>query len=230
MVQGVLRCLFERWGLPARIRVDNGAPWSTWADVPAALALWWVGLGIEPIFNHIHCPKENTFVERCNGLIDPWGEPSGCANFADWQQKLSWVEQTQREVYPAKEGKSRLATYPALLGNPRTYSIAQEPTLWQIARVRAYLAQGRWPRLVSKIGQITLYGRAYSIGHKYAHQQAWVSLDPTTNEWVVQQEDGTEIGRRQAEQITAECICGLKVAHPRPPSIKKKRQNLIAQK
>lgn len=75
-VQEALRRLFERWGLPARIRVDNAAPWSPWADLPAALALWWVGLGIEPIFNPVHCPKENAFVERCNGLIEPWGEPS----------------------------------------------------------------------------------------------------------------------------------------------------------
>lgn len=216
--------------MPARIRVDNGAPWSTCKDLPTALALWWVGLGIEPIFNHRHCPKENTFVERCNGLIDPWGEPSQCADFAAWQQKLAWVEQMQRETYPAKEGKSRLAAYPDLRCNPRRYSAAQEPTLWQIERVRSYLAQGRWPRLVSKIGQITLYGRAYSIGHKYAHQQVWLRFDPMTNEWVVQQEDGTELTRRPAQQITPESICQLKVAHPRPPSIKKKRWNLVAHK
>ena len=74
-MQQALRGLFVRWGLPQRLRVDNGAPWSTWADLPPALVLWWVGLGIEPIFNHRHCPTENAKVERCNGLIAAWGEP-----------------------------------------------------------------------------------------------------------------------------------------------------------
>ncbi len=67
-VQEMTRLLFERWGLPERIGVDNGTPWASWSDVPTALALWWIGLGIGVIFNHVHCPKENAFVERCNGL------------------------------------------------------------------------------------------------------------------------------------------------------------------
>src|SRR5438876_11413579 len=77
-VQQALRGLFVRWGLPQRLRVDNGAPWSAWADLPPALVLWWVGLGIEPIFNDRHCRTENAKVERCNGLIAAWGERGVC--------------------------------------------------------------------------------------------------------------------------------------------------------
>lgn len=132
------------------------------------------------------------------------------------------MEQIQRERYPAKEGKSRIEVYPALGHNLRSYSAQEEPTLWQIERVRVYMAQGRWPRFVSKIGQITLYGKAYRGGRDYVRQQVWLCFDAQTNEWVVQQEDAQELVRHPADQITAECICGLKVAHPRPPSKKKK--------
>src|SRR5579872_5091398 len=86
-VQARMRPLFERWGLPERIRVDNGAPWGGWSDLAPALALWWVGLGITPIWNHPHCPKENAFVERCNGLVGSWAEPSLCPDWPTWQQK-----------------------------------------------------------------------------------------------------------------------------------------------
>src|SRR5690349_13098646 len=96
-VQARMRLLFERWGLPERIRVDNGAPWASWADLPTALALWWIGLGIEPIWNHAHCPKENACVERCNGLLAAWGDPSRCADFDAWQQTCAWLAHTQRE-------------------------------------------------------------------------------------------------------------------------------------
>ena len=71
-VQAALRRVFEQWGLPKRMRVDNGAPWATWADLPPAFALWLIGLGIKMIWNHPHCPKENANVERCNGLIGTW--------------------------------------------------------------------------------------------------------------------------------------------------------------
>src|SRR5260370_35103991 len=80
-VQQALRERFAQWGLPARIRVDNGVPWATWSDPPRALVLWWLGLGIEPLWNHPHSPREDPKVERSNGLIDAWGEPSRCPDY-----------------------------------------------------------------------------------------------------------------------------------------------------
>lgn len=228
-MQQALRGLFECWGLPERIRVDNGAPWATWTDVPPALVLWWLGLGIEPLWNHPHCPKENCFVERCNGLIDSWGEPSRCPDYAAWEAKLTWLSRMQREVYPGERGCSRLAAYPQLAENPRPFSPAREAATFDLGRVRAYLAEGRWPRIVSKIGQITLYGKPYRVGRQWSRREVWVRYAPEASAWVIETDNNDEIVRHPAEQISVEKIRALQVANPRPPSKKKQpRQNLPA--
>jgi hypothetical protein len=150
------------------------------------------------------------------------------------------VAHTQRERYPtkAKQGQTRLEACPALYQNPRVYKEADEPNLWSIERVRTYLAKGRWPRFVSKIGQITLYGKAYRVGRAFAHQQVWLRFDGETNEWIIQNAEGKEIIRHLADQITKERICSLTVAKPRPLSKKEqmkqqakqtKQQNSITQ-
>jgi hypothetical protein len=229
-VQQSLRSLFEQWGLPARIRVDNGAPWASWSDVPAALALWWIGLGITVIFNHVHCPQENAFVERCNGLVDAWGDPARCADFATWEKTCGWIAATQRQVYPAKHGKTRLEVFPALCQNARSYSPQQESRQWHLQPVYDYLSVGLWPRLVSKIGQITVYGKPYRVGRAYVHQQVFVRLDANSGEWIIQDANGQQIIRHPAEQITTERICSLQVSQARPPSRKSKRPNLTAAK
>lgn len=111
---------------------------------------------------------------------------------------------------------------------PRPYTAAQEAELFDLERVKAYLASGRWPRWVSKIGQITLYGKAYRVGREWRGEQVWVRFDATTSEWLIVGRDGKELIRHAAEQITSERIVNLNVAQPRPPSRKKQRQNLIA--
>jgi hypothetical protein len=227
-VQQVLQLAFETWGLPQRIRVDHGTPWGNWSDLPPALSLWWQGLGITPVWNPPASPQHNAKVERCNGLLASWGEPEQNADFAAWEERVAWVARTQRESYPAIQGQSRLAAYPALAGNPRVYRRRAEAEQFDVGRVRAYLGPGRWPRLVSKSGQIALYGKAYGVGKAWKGEQVWVRLDAAMNEWVVQGADGEEVIRHAAEQLRAERIRQLDVAHPRPPSKKKKRPNFMA--
>ena len=156
-------------------------------------------------------------MERCNGLISQWGEPQRCPNYPTWERRLGWLARVQREEYPAHGGPPRLAAHPELAETQRPYASDQEADHWQLARVLSYLAQGRWPRGVSKIGQIHLYGQPYRAGGKYARQQVWVELDPERCEWVVRAADGEELRRHPATQLTAERICQLQVAHPRPP-------------
>jgi len=226
-VQAALRAQFEQWGLPERIRVDNGVPWGNWSDLPPPVVLWWVGLGIAPIWNHPHCPKENAKVERCNGTVNRWGEPERCADYPAWETKLLWVARVQREVYPAVGGQSRLAAYPALSAPPRPYTAEQEAAVWDLQRVDAFLAQGLWPRQVSQRGQISLYGKAYQVGNRRGGEQVWVRFDATTREWVVRGHDGQELVRHGADQITSERICQLQVAKPHASSQKRgQRHNL----
>jgi len=227
-VQAALRRFFEQWGLPERMRVDNGAPWATWADLPPAFALWLIGLGIQMIWNHPHCPKENAKVERCNGLIGSWGDPATCADEAAWRCHMAHVVTVQREQYrPAGSGSTRQERFPQLATNARRYRADEEAEQFDLERVKQYLAPGRWPRLVSKIGQITLYGKAYRVGRAWSGEQVWLRFDAVTTAWVIEDRTGKELVRHAAEQITVERIRHLRVAQPRPPS-KKKRQTLPA--
>ena len=151
------------------MRVDNGVPWATWTDLPPALALWLIGLGIELIWNRPRCPQENAKVERCNGLIASWGDPATCADLAAWEAHVRELVVLQREQYrPRTLGQPRLLAYPELPQNPRAYPAAGEAEPFELARVQQWLAQRRWPRRVSKIGQITFYGKAHRVGRAWA--------------------------------------------------------------
>jgi hypothetical protein len=210
-----LRQTFERWGLPERIRADNGRPWGNLGELPPPLVLWLWGLGCELIGNRPAHPQENGVVERFHGLIDQWGEPERCADWLAWGDRLAWVVQRQRELDPAINGKSRLSAYPDLEQNPRRYA-GEEGEGWQIERVRVRLAQGRWRRQVDQVGRITLYHRPYSVGRAFAGREVWVRFDAASHTWVIEDESGEELRRYVAEAITRERILCFQVSHVKP--------------
>jgi hypothetical protein len=222
-VQAALRGVFERWGRPERLRVDNGGPWGPGDDLPPSLMLWLIGLGIAPIYNPPARPTENAKVERSNGTVNRWGEPTRCPSYAAWEEKLKWVARVQREEYPAVGGKSRLAAHPELTAPPRPYRREEEEAEWKLERVTSYLGAGKWPRQVSQRGQISLYGKAYEVGRGHRGQQVWVRFDATTCEWVIEGKEGEQLRRHPAEQITRERIRELKVSKPHASSKKGSR-------
>jgi hypothetical protein len=215
--QETLRQLFERWGKPERVRCDNGHPWGSSTDLPPALALWLVGLGIGVIYNPPRTPQKNGCVERFHGLAEPWAEPETFAKVEGYQQRLDWVVRVQREVYPAIQKQSRLQAYPALAKVARPYDPSREVDTWDLERVKDYLAQGVWRRRVNQIGRISIYRRALPVGRAHHHREVLVTFDPLTSEWVVKAVNGNELARHQASEITAERICALQVSN-RPNS------------
>jgi hypothetical protein len=109
-----LRDAFTEWGLPDRIRLDNGHPWGSWNDLPRALALWLIGLGVGVIWNDPCCPEENGTVERTQGVTQQWAEPQRCPGRAQLAPRLEWAVRMQREAYPALRGRTRLEAHPEL--------------------------------------------------------------------------------------------------------------------
>jgi putative transposase len=69
-VQPVFRRLFREYGLPARIRSDNGVPFATIAlGRLSTLSVWWVRLGILPDLIEPSSPQQNGRHERMHRTL-----------------------------------------------------------------------------------------------------------------------------------------------------------------
>jgi hypothetical protein len=212
----MFRRVFAEWGLPEQIRVDNGHPWGSAHDLPPALALWLIGLGIAVNWNPPHQPWCNPKVERSNGVTQQWAEPHACPDHPSLEQHLEWAARIQRQEYPSIQGRSRLEAHPELRRVERPYRVEDEPALWDLSRVDAFLAQGVWYRRADRYGQISLYNRNRSLGKGYGGQEVAVRFDPKERHWVVSDLEGNEIVRLSAPELSRERILKLEVGHRRP--------------
>lgn len=194
------------------MRVDNGSPWATQSDIPSALALWMIGLGVRVLLNRPRQSTDNGIVERDHGVLAQWVEAEKQANAAALQQRLDWAVEMQRERYPAKAGQSRQQAYPTLTTNPRRYTPEEEAHLWQMERVNDYLDRCTWKRRVDKVGKISFFSRSFSVGRPYTKQDVNIGFDRHTNEWVIESEQGDEIKRFANREVTPERIHALSLA------------------
>jgi hypothetical protein len=210
-VREQLRSAFCRWGRPARFRVDNGAPWGSWGDFPTALALWAIGLGIEMHWNRPRTPQENGVVERSQGTSCRWCEPWTCPRPEELQERLERMDQLHRETYPFRDGRSRMAAYPGLAHSGRPYQREHEEPLWEWSRVAAHLSLYVVTRRVDSAGQISLYDRGHYVGKMHEGKTVFVMYDPDLSEWVISDNEGRQLRRRPAEQLTRERVMALKV-------------------
>lgn len=223
-VQGVLRGWFSRWGLPGAIRIENGTPWGSWADLPPELALWLIGLGIALIWNRPRHSTDNAVIERAHGVCQRWVEPGRCPDRATLQARLDRFTTLQRERYPAIAGQSRLAAFPTLAHSGRPYDPAQEAALWDEQRVWAWLAAQVWTRRVDQVGRISLYNRAVGVGRAWAGTIVTVRLTVIEDapHWSIADAAGTMLRTHAASELSRERICSLTVSHHRPPPVRAK--------
>jgi len=214
--QRVMRDWFQQWGMPARLRVDNGIPWGSWSDLPPDLALWILGLGIGMIWNPPHQPQENGVVERSQGTGKRWAEPKACDNPEELQQHIDQMDTIQRTSYPVHGLKSRQALYPDLAHSGRRYTKQWEQRHWNLAPVLAHLAEYAVTRRVDKSGRVSLYNRGYYVGAIHQGKTVYVMFDADTSEWLFADEEGRHLNRQQSKEITPSRIQSLSVTR-RPP-------------
>jgi hypothetical protein len=211
----MFRRVFVRWGLPDRVRVDNGYPWGTSRDLPSELALWLIGLGVEPIWIPPGQPTCNPKVERCNGLTQQWGELHRCTDCQQAARALDWVGRIQREEYPAIRGRTRTAVFPQLSTPRRVYRRAHEEALWDLSRVDAFLARGCWTRRADGNGVISIYGHNRAVGRAWARQDVVVRFDASSRCWLVSNQNGELIKQLPASELTPARIMALAVSRRR---------------
>jgi hypothetical protein len=209
-IQAALRELFGRWGRPAGLRLDNGLPWGGRAEqLPTALALWLVGLGLRLTFNPPRQPRYNGVVEKSHDTNARWTEPHTAASAAEWQARVDAMDRRQREAYPYLGRRSRLEVFPGLTHSGRAYSRAWEEQNWHLGPVREYLARQVVPRRVSSQGRVCLYNRERYVGLRHALQDVLVSYDPDEGEWLVTQEGRGPVARLAAPEVCQDRIINL---------------------
>jgi hypothetical protein len=211
-VQERLRAAFARWGLPRRLRVDNGKPWGSWSDLPPALALWLIGLGIAVTWNDPRCPQQNGVVERSQGTAKRWAEPHACQAVAELQARLDADDVLQRERYPQAQGRSRWELFPGLAHTGRPYREADEARAWRLGRVRDHLAGYAVRRRVDRQGKVSVYNRNLYVGVVHGGQEAWVQFDPEQGQWLISDGAGRQLRALPAPEISAASIRSLQLA------------------
>jgi hypothetical protein len=214
--QAELRRAFRRWGLPARIRVDNGVPWGSDDGLPPELACWLVGLGIGVVANPPYHAQSNGVVERFQGVGKCWAEPPACATATELQDRLDAMDRREREAYPREGKRSRVALYPGLAHSGRPYSLEGEDRLWDLQRVVEHLSEYVIRRKVDPQGKIRVYNTPRSVGRDRIGQWVWVGLDAEERRWVIADERGLEIRRVEAPEVSRQAIMGLKMCYRLP--------------
>jgi hypothetical protein len=97
----------------------------------------------------------------------------------------------------------------------RPYSRRREATHWELGRVLHWLSRHTVPRRVDTNGKVSVYDRCHWVGRWHIGQDAWVTLDPDTVEWVIRDARGSVLKRITASELTAERIRGLSVSRER---------------
>lgn len=193
--QDINKC-FERWGLPEKIKIDNGRPFVNphARKLPTLTILWWIGLGIEVIQNPPKCPQDNGTVEKLQGTLCSWSNPKDCKNIKALQKRLNEESDFQRNHYriPSKASKAyktRLEIHPELEQNKRVYN----SELFDIQKVYDFLAQNVWVRTIRKKGDFKFNNSYFYIGKQFAHITVFITFDPIEKQWLFRQSDGTLI-------------------------------------
>jgi hypothetical protein len=210
-IQEGLRQIFSCWGLPERLRVDNGYPWGSSGEFPPEMALWLIGLGIEMVWIPPATPQHNGVVERSQGTGKRWAEPGTCATVEELQQRCDDLDCLQRERYPYCDGRSRWEVYPGLKHTGRPYRRRDEAAAWDVSKVWAVVAKQVVRRQVDASGSISLYNRTRYVGKPSIGKAVYISLDPTGPTWVLSDADGNELRTHPANELTPERIRSLTV-------------------
>lgn len=203
--------MFEQWGLPQAIKIDNGRPFGDpkRLQIPL-LPLWLVGYEVEPIWNRAARPTDNAKVERAQATTANWADLATCSDITDLREKLSHVILTQRERYPVRRlnEQTRQQAYPAIDVPLRRFEVAD----FDYQRVLNFLQARCWHLKVSKIAVISFYYQRWFLSRSVADQWVSVRLDANSNEWVIFTTTGEFIKSFPNVVITQKALLNLPIS------------------
>lgn len=211
--QLALRLAFTDWGLPQQIQVDHASVFydnNTASPYPTRLHQWLIALGIS-----IHFSDKATdqgITERSHQL---WQNQciQRSVPFRDWSHLYMALRQ-RRDVLnyslPCRstDNLPPLIAHPEAIHSGRTYRPESEAKLLDLHRLYTYLAQGRWFRLVSKDGTLSLGGQVYYVGYSWARHQVELTFHPVDQHFVCLAEDGQTVAHLPIRNLSVESLMG----------------------
>lgn len=178
-----LRCAFERWGLPDRIRTDRErilVPEGNY-PYPSVFTLWLTGLGIQ--HELIRRVIENGCVERSHRTRFDRLAGYTASTLSAWQEIAQYETWRMNVVLPSRGRRCHrqppLLVYPQAAHPRRHYRMTDERTLFELERVKSYLTHGKWLRHTSSKGQFSFHSQKYTLGARFRSQWVQITYSPT---------------------------------------------------
>lgn len=193
--------LFEIWGIPKKLRADNGKPFGEpQRDAVPLITLWLVGIGIQPEWIRPNRPTDNAVVERAQQTTSKWLDLKKIRNTQELENGLKIICERQTKKYKVKRLNhlTRIQAFPCLEQKQRLYHVE----LFELEQVLKFLATRTFSRKVSKAGQVSIFGRKHSIGVKYTYQYVYLKLNLTTNQWEVKDKNNKFIRTFRTHYLT----------------------------
>jgi hypothetical protein len=186
-VRDSLCAIFQKWGKPGSMRVDNGEPLgSPSTDTTTPLALWCIGHDIDMIWNKPRTPQLNGVVEHMQDTSQRWAEIDRAIDIDDLQKRLDREAIIQREKFNVSrlDYKTRLEAFPELLSAQRPWQPMAE-NHFDENRVYRFLAKKTYSRKVSKAGQINLFAHKLRVGGACVGKYVQIKLDAQKLAWII---------------------------------------------
>ena len=151
--------LFRRYGLPERIRTDNGQPFASNAlGRLSTLSVWWVRLGIRPELIEPAHPEQNGRHERMHKTLKAATARPPQAHLAAQQRAFDRFRQRYNEERP-HEALGDATPASCYAASPRPYRATLEPLVYPGHYER---------RLVSRNGGVRWRNRWVNASHLFA--------------------------------------------------------------
>ena len=211
--QLALRRAFLRAGLPDRLAVDHDSVYydRSPAPFPTRLHLWLQALGVDLVFGRFGQATDQAQVERMHQSMTQLSLAGPtCATRLRLQDRLDQVLAFVISYLPLHRlaDQPPLVAYPAAAHPRRWYRPEGEVHLLDLARVHAYLAQGRWFRVVGANGWLSLGDHRYQVGKDWAQQQVEILFRCADQQFVVQTAAGEPIQVLPPKGLTARDLMG----------------------
>ena len=171
------------WGIPGRMRSDNGEPFGVpTRDVIPILSLWLIAWGIQPVLNRPKRPTDNPNVENNQRTSARWAEVHDCPDGEQLQERLDEAARCQRETYRVTRLKkaTRKEHFSELYENPKKF----EQACFDENLAYEFLAQATYPRKVSSGGTVALYAKNFSVGLKHRGEIVCCKFSPKDIAWI----------------------------------------------